>query len=330
MGRRVLVSPFPVIIAASLLAVGRGADASGQDLDRSGPRLILVEQSAITLPETLQVTGAAMSPDGDAIVWSLAARRVFRVSRDSVVPLCPSAIRDPVGAGFNGVSGAVEILDREPRAVWRVRPDGQCETVFSLSGSDEIIAGVVGGGSWYVLLVEQSGRGYVIRADRGEFLRLSRGTQWTFVRDRPIRVFLTGGDQMVVSGMDAPFQWVALAGSQITTGDAQLAAARTQSDGSAGRALVGLRVVPVPPGYLQVIADLTSSDRLIVAHWAPNLSRVTVFEGRLGFLVSTAAPRRLLALRRTNVTQLVVYQWDWASNQTGIGVDARAPAGATP
>jgi hypothetical protein len=78
---------------------------------------------------------------------------------------------------------------------------------------------------------------------------------------------------------------------------------------------VGLATLHLDRGFLQVLADRGGERRAFAVYDSTGvLRRVTLVDAFIGFLDSDPASRRLLALRRTDRVELVVYEWAWGSH----------------
>jgi len=113
-----------------------------------------------------------------------------------------------------------------------------------------------------------------------------------------------------------PFEWVALD----TTGRVTLRARAIAI--TSGRSLdttfvewVGLPVVPLDRGFLQTLADPRSDRRILVLFGKHGqVLRQTGFGVPFGILAALPERRLLLALRRTDLTEIVTYRWDWRNS----------------
>jgi hypothetical protein len=78
---------------------------------------------------------------------------------------------------------------------------------------------------------------------------------------------------------------------------------------------IGLGVLPLDTGYVLTVADPRSDERRIVLFDLEGRPvRTTSVRASWGAVAAIPKEHQLLAVRRTNVLELVVYKWRWRHN----------------
>ena len=282
--------------------------------------LELTETATYTLPPGMAVAGAALSPDGSRlVVWGSRPKSVLYFERgaggvQSVSPVPPGEIAgvaylDDATLGIIHAGGMVSTVQWGNWKHWTRR-------VIPVSG---IRSAALGDDGWW-LLAEGTGEDAALHFLPGDgvsspvhvmalgdspdraFLSTAAADALIALRDPPYPVWRIGVDGRIVAGMqpdrfppstaverDPPPRWMALS------------------------------ALSVAPGVIQVIADVTSDDRLLVTYddrGAVASSRVV--QAPIGLVAVASRAHVLAALRTFEASEIALYSWRWR---------LRAPAG---
>ena len=75
---------------------------------------------------------------------------------------------------------------------------------------------------------------------------------------------------------------------------------------------MGLSALSVAPGVIQVIADVTSDDRLLVTYDdRGDVASSRVLQAPFGLIAVAPHAQILAALRTFDVSEIVLYSWRW-------------------
>lgn len=269
----------------------------------------LLEVASVRLQSGFVPSGAVLADNGAFLLWSRALGVVLASRVGGAAALCPGRTAQPIGAAFVRGDTAVEIVLSGPDGagveVLQSSLGGTCSLLVRARGSEDALSAsrcgsvwVVGrrspGVSWRLEGLDDSGRKLWTVSDS------STGTS----PDGSRAMVAEAGRGVLVSSMDPPFR-------SAHVDCLGRIGARLQLDPDsvpARRGWIGLRVVEFQGGYLQVIADPRSDRRLLVAFD----TRGRALRGRqlnvaFGFLASSPDRKHVIALRRTDVDEVVTY-----------------------
>lgn len=299
-------------LALLLSALGWTRPVVGQSL----PPDSLIEIVAYRIPLRFQVRGAAINDSGTVLYWSDSAAAVVAQNARAIEIVCPRLPRRPIAAAFVSDSSAVEIVDAGSGAVFR--RDGDCRQIFPLRAAGGFVSAARTRIGWVLGVVAPSGAGSVVAVDT------LGGALWSFSsqagpneawdpRYTHLSAVATG---VAFSALRWPFQWLWLAADGSVVARADTA--------SLGRALpgaeqwLGLPLVAVGNSLVQTIADPRSDQRrLVVYRRDGSLVRVVGLNTAMGLLASSPNGRLAVAVRRTDVLEIVVYRWVGPSPEAG-------------
>ncbi len=263
----------------------------------------------MTLPRGVIPSGAVVTDAGAMIVWSIDSSLVLVYRAGTPKSVCRGQALTPVGAAFVAGGRGVEIVDRdgEGARVLHASDETPCATRYVLTDSEGLIAAARLEAGWVIAVRPDSG----VARFRG--LDESGRTRWTFDADsasdsplNPLRTTMTsaGRNGIILASITPPFRSVYVDASGTPRASLQ---ADTDSGPRAG--WLGLRVLRLAHGYLQVLADPRSDRRHIVLFGESGaVLRRRDLDVAFGFVASSPSGEHLLALRRTNVDEMVVYR----------------------
>ena len=286
--------------------------------------LELTEVATYALPPGITVSGAAVSPNGArVVVWGSRPGSFLYFERgvESVRSVSPEDLPpgDIAGVAFldHSTLGIVRAGGRVSTAEWGNWTHGTPPRVIPVSG---IRSAALGDDGWW-LLAEGTGEGGALHFLPGDGVRSPIHVMP--LAASPDRSFLsTAGADALVTLRDSPYQvWRIAVDGRIVAG--------MQPDGlpPSGAAerdpapyWMGLSALSVAPGVIQVIADVTSDDRLLVTYDDQgDVLSSRVVQAPFGLIAVASRAQILAALRTFEDSEIVLYSWRWR---------LRAPAGS--
>jgi hypothetical protein len=305
---------------AILIGIGftSGTGAQVQMHDRP-THLVLTVQRTVALPDGSRIAGAAISPSGSLVLWARGLPGLFVIQENARARMCTSTVKAPIAGSFEDDS-TIDVLDMAGPAAYVLNlAERRCTLAISLHVG-QLLGGARSGGSWIVGDIGKAGAIEIGRVGRtGLVTHLVRSTgaagdPFSLARAfaRPLR------RGVLLASVQWPFRWTALSmtGHVIRRSAGMLAPNARAVLPSPADSLInwlGLPVLALDQGYIQTIAD-PRSDRRIVVRYREDGSPVAAhaLDVAMGFLASNPATHQLVALRRTNHTDLVIYHWHWA------------------
>ena len=295
------VKALPMIGVVALAA----SNVAAQRYSPAPRRLELAQLTTVSLPGTLAVSGAQLLSHSRVLVWSYRDGRVVVADSANLDTLCRERRIAPIAASARPGDGRIEIVDGVSHRVVYVSTNGACADGAVMPGATSPLAAARLLDGW-VLLVEDS-----LGAARVEVLDVASG------RTRRLASTLVGGDfearhtrlwssdsMAVMSSMTWPFAWVAFtrSGRVVARGKAfeRDTVVSAANDTSRSGALIGLSVLRVGNGFVQVAADPRSDLRVTVTYdSAGHVANKSAVDVAIGLLDASADPPRVLILSRT-------------------------------
>ena len=288
--------------------------------------LELTEEATFALPHRMNVAGAALSPDGArAVVWGSRPESILyfergvggvrSVPREHLPPgeIAGVAFLDDATLGIIHAEGMVSTTE------WGAWTDRTVPSrVIPVSG---IRSAVLGDDGWW-LLAEGMGEAGLLHFLPGG--GVSSPIHVMPLAASPDRAFLsTAGADALVTLRDSPYTvWRIAVDGRIVAGmqpDRLPPSAVTERDPPPY--WMGLSALSVAPGIIQVIADVTSDDRMLVTYDDQgDVLSSRVVQAPFG-LIAVASRAQVIAALRTwslEASEIVLYNWRWR---------VRAPAG---
>jgi hypothetical protein len=265
------------------------------------------ELSVIQLPDTLVITQGVLSADGTALIWGPHDAWILRHGHGK--PACDTPVQNVLG-GVVDDSGEWTALVATPSPTLVSASADGCIYVPIRWDAGPIAAAAYLDGKWLALgpdgrITEIFASGWVgqQRVLTGLALDILQSASDT------LPAWIAPKEGSFVLGMRAPpFTWVYSDGS-----DLKLAGNPLLFDfASGGREMISSGVVSVGEGFLQVLGDMTSSHRhLLLFNKFGEPLRASEVPIPFGVLASNNDTKSLLALRRTDRLEAVVYRYSW-------------------
>jgi len=268
------------------------------------PEFSLAERRRITLPDSFAVAGAAINDDHRIVAWSRVNRRVLLIDRKgAILEIGERRFADPFAAGF--VGNELQVFDAQRKSVSRFDLDGKLISEAPMVLSVEVKGASANGKAWLFGVSDEMGEIRLIEVISGHAAN-GRPTLLSFEETTPTRLSIsTREDGWIVSELETPYRSYSVQGSSV------LAWPRLKltavEDG-----WVGLATLAIDSGYLRTFADLRSDHRVLVLF---DHNRRYVRELRLNapmaFIGTNETTRTLVATRRLQRFELVLYEWRW-------------------
>ncbi|MES2177602.1 MAG: hypothetical protein V4550_07020 [Gemmatimonadota bacterium] len=154
---------------------------------------------------------------------------------------------------------------------------------------------------------------FVVSGRSDEAIYLSREGS---VDRQLVHQYSTGDWSAIETQLHWPFRWTM---ARLATGDTASGIPFSSdtvlslgSDSTLASKLLALPTIRLDRGFLQQLADPRSDLRaMLVFDDEGRKVRATMVDGALGFLGANIETRSLIALRTSDVRELVVYSWRW-------------------
>lgn len=292
-----------VTTALALAAfAGAGDEAHGQSRT---PAFLLMEEAVMVLPDDFVLAGLGTGHRGDLLVWAEAPSRVLRLSPTLTLEASwtlPDSLR-PLAVSSR--ASGLEVVGAEPPALHYFDAEGapRGETALSIDGM--LLSAARGTDGWYLLsessagvvAVRHRGRaGYAVVPRYGALTPDEDGV-WITATTYPFEARLLHDDWSRGVTLRPPAEVL----------DSMRAAAE-QRDLTVW---ASLPLVVLDRRYVQTIADLEQDRRLIVVYdRAGTVLTSLAVDVPLGILAA-AGHRRVYAVRRTDVLEIVGYSYEW-------------------
>lgn len=298
-----------ILVLAALTIQGTGVGALGSQTP-SLPHLRLQEVSATTVPPAFTLVGVAVSRDGTIAGWSAENTLLLLEANHPPTLITPLSIVHPVGVTA-GMAHVVSFVDSSKRQIVEVGQDGRTTSTRDLGQLPIALgAAVAVGDAWYV-----AGRGRIDSTRYHVFLASEPSLEVgrpLVVGSRRLPPYLTASDKaLVLAFTDKPYEVVAY---DLQTGASREFEHPELPDSVDGRKAIwrGLPAIPLDSGVVQTFADLTSNKRILVLYaFNGSVVRVTAINAPLGLVDGDPIQHHLVAARRTDRVELVVYEWAW-------------------
>lgn len=296
----------------ALVVVCVGAHAT--TIGAQGSSAINLRQTAsLIVPAGFEVSGAALSQNGALVFWSRESKAVRWSDGRRIRELCLGIDLNPLAAAFNERSKKIEIVDAQTGRIYQADAGGSCRVKYTLGRAGPVHAAAYarGPGQWFGLM-KRDGRTLVVVVQpdgrRGQ-LRLPYIPE----QDLVVTHMTASRAGVVFSRLRPPFAWqsVAPTGRIISAGrpfgvDTTI---KVDSDSAVGSNLLfGTPVRAIDSGFIQLLSDPRTDVRVLVTYASngrPN--KISTIKLSLGLLDFEPSTNRLLALRRTDIAELVTY-----------------------
>jgi hypothetical protein len=234
-----------------------------------------------------------------------------------------------IAAGFDGDSVIEVLTGFHARIVRLPLPSlisGNERFLLKATDSVRVLSGLRTSDGWILALQDGYRRVNVRRFnDRGESTQLARFRREEYASSLPdslanLVIHLTADShQLLVSSLWQPYTTQRFSTHGLPLGELPAIAGdsiwQSLRDSSQLPLLVGLPAYPLGSGYLQVLSDLTSDTRILVAFHGgrPRYLRI---RAPMGILAVHPTRNLLVASRQTPEIELVTYECRWSDTPT--------------
>jgi hypothetical protein len=273
------------------------------------------------VPNSIPVRGAALSASGRVVLWSGSAFLTVMTSASETARIrLPSRI-DAVHVSFAGRSDTMLVADSRLGRVLTVTPEGAVveETVLPLRKHERLLSShLTPVGERAVLYgahdsLDASWSLYRITGTKPQLLySTGRGPGPAFTAGLHV---LPTETEILLADQVAPFPILRVSYQGKLLGAFDPVADSLQREiADSGRTpvVVALPVLELDGGFVQVLADLTSSRRVLLRFdIRGRLQKSKVVGGGVGFASSAPNLRRLVAISRDTGLRVTVLSWRW-------------------
>jgi hypothetical protein len=277
-------------------------------LAQSPTDLGLRSLGTVIIPDSLSITGALLSPDGQIVAWSGVTSRVVIVDRTGHwTAMGEGILTRPLGA-ISNTDGTIEVLDAAPPRLITLDPLGHHVSTVDFNDRWPLRAAAPSSESWFAV-AEQ--------ADDWVVAELLRDGQHVMVSTIPHDIcgsaidpyfdIVFDDDHLIVScrtppygggrmEIDNPSEWSLFQRPRFLT------------DREARAVWLALAILPVLDGYVQSYADLTTDSRTAVAYDSTAaIIRETRMRAPLAFVASDRTRNLILGAARLDDLELIIY-----------------------
>lgn len=277
-----------------------------------GPNGINLRQVAsVVVPVGFEVSGAALSRDGALVFWSRESKAVRWTDGRHMRVVCAGVELDPLAAAFSETSKKIEIVDAQTGRIFQANPGGSCRVKSTIGSPGRVQAAAYSReAKQWVGLMQPGGHTVVVVKHDGRRSPLS--IPRIAEQDLAATHMTASPTGLVFSSLKPPFAWrsVSWTGRISSYGrpfgsDTLI---RIDSDSATNSQLFGTPVRAIDSGFIQLLSD-PRGDLRVIATYGPNgrASKVSAIKLSLGLLDFEPTTKRLLALRRTDMAEIVTY-----------------------
>lgn len=278
--------------------------------------LQLLQESSIAVPFPGVVVAGALGCDGAVVVATVAPSQIVMLDETGTVRWRVSDVGTPVGLWYHGLSGTVEVFERERRVV-RISRDGGLE-VESIRPPlpEDVLSAVRTALGWWVAGIDRAGALTVSLVHSTDPERHSHVYRTINSVNPPTRGSLTALGDSVYLGLTAPPHSITRLLPDGERGQ-QPGGLGPAYDESVNDGLVALGLVPLDRGFMQIMADPSREERELV-RYDPTGSEVsrTRLSAPIGLLQSARSCKRVLAVVQGRRAELLLYRWTWTDEQS--------------
>jgi hypothetical protein len=291
--------------------------------ESTADKLVLSELRSHALPDGYEPSGASLSSGGEILLWSARQPDLLLITPSGRQTRLDLGSHDaPTAAAFLSGDSAIEALFGSTGRVLQSLKSGRLVSERFLptrSDSSSIITAALAGTSWVyavranlgdVRLMQEAANGMVRQVALVSHQKYKRWLPDTLAQ---LSVNLYADNHLVVMSLIwPPFHSFVLGsdGRVLQTLKPQYSAyGLTKADTTA--VPIALTALPLEPGFLQTYVDLRSDRREFAVFSADGreLRRIDI-QVPLGYVDVHPPTGLVLAIRRTDVVEAVVYRWE--------------------
>lgn len=291
-------------IGLILLAVlDQGCIGDGKAPHDIAPDLVLTEEHATIVPPDFRLTGVFAKGRQVRAIWSRSESLIrWQPSRGDTATVVARDLPD----GIVAVSVEGENLHvAMTHGGLTMSTSGKIVRDFALPVGQHLLDATWIRSGWLLLIQDADSTVKLLDA-RGTAIRRAFADS----AGSPVvrRLTKVAPGLVAVAALRAPFVVDLLS----TSGDLLQSMAPPIEDLDVPDTWISLPFLPLDSAYLQTLSDLKSNRRRIVLYnHRGQVVRVRDIELPLGFVHSDVSSSTLLAVRRTDVTEIVEYRWRW-------------------
>ena len=284
----------------------------------SANSLELIESLAVPLPASDQVVGGKLLGPDSVAYWTTSSVRILTNKLRTRSTLCGGLLDSPRAVAHGNGGAHVEILDK--RGIVVAHPGGHCVRRNLHGGGQSISSGTRTTSGWVWIQTDPNGATSIVSESAAHSSALPDPFKIDD-RDSTLNTLLlsSSGEGFAITLSQHPFTWaVFLRDSMIGRGTLPPDILNSNSSQLANPRpfppplWIATGLVDIGAGFLQVIADLRSDRRMLFLFNADgSFVRAMPLDFPFGVLDSDPDRRRILAIRRPDSLELVVYSWDW-------------------
>jgi hypothetical protein len=281
-----------------------------------GPRqelpLQLRQVQVHQFPDSLRLTGVAAGPEGELVTWSRLTGSVLWLRNGTWQSVGSGQLRRPIVAALPEHTGRMEVLDVGLGEILAYSPAGEIVQRTSFDTVPSVAAAARGVDDWYIVR-DSIGRKRIDRiSDSGRVETIATLPRPVAGPPDSTGVTLSYAPAgLLVSHRSAPYRAYLVRNTGETIPFAVPSGImESRDDGHSPAATwAAFPVVPIPNGYLQTYADLTS-DRRLVATYASDLRllRSTPLDLPLTFHASSIDASTLIGFTRLSEVEIHVFE----------------------
>ena len=305
---------FSLVALSQLAPISRAVSRDACERGKSDSLLILTERARLRLPSSYSVTGGAAGPSATVLLLDNRSDHLLLVRRNAFRAIPLPAGASVTGAAFVDGDSIVELVDARHRSVLRFNLSR--ERVLGEQFFDTDLAAVESAafvaGTWFL-------GGRTVRSEFRLVEVAADGTThvvgvplWNGPTALPTAYVAGHNSDLIVTGLSSPFKAILLDPAGDLKRTITPADCLTSQDRLTVRDWISLPVLPVEPGYLQVLSDLKSDERMLVVYdESGNPIRTTRINVPLGLFAVSQTQHLLYGLIAVGSEELIVYDWRW-------------------
>lgn len=318
--QQIKIRNYVLVIVILVFGCQNSPGSANRQLPTSAAnQLELIESLVVALPASDQVVGGKLLGPDSVAYWTNSSVQVLTKGLSTSSTLCGGLLDWPRAVAHADGGTEVEILDRRGIVVSHI--GGRCVRRDLHGSSGSISSGIRTARGW--VWVERDPDGVTSMNSEFPIAHVSQSLTGAFKlgeRDSTLNTLLLSpsGEGFAVTLSQEPFAWaVFLRDSMIRSGKPPPGVLDTSSfqlidPSGVAPWWITTGLVDLGSAFLQVIADLRSDRRMLLLFNASgSFVRATALDFPFGVLDSDPAQRRLLAIRRPDSLELVVYSWGW-------------------
>jgi hypothetical protein len=291
-----------------------GRRAQTETTPSSSFALELEEEYAWTVPDPIRVTGAATAGSGRLLVWSHDQNIVLLVGGSDGEVLSRIPVNRPVGAAFVEGDTVIEVVEADRAGITTRTTGGRIVRQRAIGTPLAVEDAARGLDGWFIAGRYADDRYRVYFAPGSDTARMIRAV---FTLDGPS----TSGMHVTAHGRDAlittvapPFRTYLVSPSGEVKRELEPWGSEAEipvlSWPDTSRRWVSLPTLPLDRRFLQTLSDIRSDKRLLILYDTEGcVASGTEVDVPLGFVASLESEHLLVAARRLNAMEIVIYRW---------------------